>query len=292
MDVKVTSLNEKAMLVKLSTRRATLSRRDADAEAIIQQQMDDASLVVISKLFRDKNNPVKQVLSQLSEIYTKHKQMTLPYMDKGPRILPNNLYMDYTTDIRQMISKLDAQLQAVMVNYDSYVDQDIQFRSNGKAATRAVREDYPQAHEFESRVGVELRFMPLPDKKHFLFDLSDEDVNNFTQAMRDVEVLANNDAVKRMLEPLTHLVNKLNTPIGTEGSIFRDSAIENVVENAELAKKLLLDPDPAMLKTVDDLIATVSKYHSAWLRESPVVREQAAKQLDDIAKQMGAFMGA
>jgi len=28
-----------------------------------------------------------------------------------------------------------------------------------------------------------------------------------------------------------------------------------------------------------------------WLRESPIVREQAAKKLSDIASQMGAFMG-
>jgi len=292
MELKIASLNEKAMLVKLTTRRANLSRRDEHAEAVIQQQMDDASLVVVSKLFRDKANPVNRVMSLLSEVYTTHKKMTLPYMDKGPRILPNGLYMDYTTEVRGLIGKLDTQLKAVMPNYDSYVQQDMAYRNGGKAVGRASVDDYPQAHEFEARVGVELRFMPLPDKKHFLFDLSDDDVNNFTQAMREVEVMANNDAVNRMLEPLQHLVTKLNKPIGTEGAIFRDSAIENVVENAELAKKLLLDPPQQVLDTVNDLINTVSQYHSSWLRESPVVREQAAKKLDDIARQMGAFMGA
>lgn len=292
MDIKLKSLNEKAMLVKLTTRRANLSKRDEHAEAVIQQQMDDASLVVVSKLFRDKANPVNKVLSTLSEVYTYHKKHTLPYMDKGPRILPNGLYMDYTTEIRALIGNMDTQLQAVVPNYDLYVDQDILFRNGGKTVGRASRDDYPQAHEFESRVGIDLRFMPLPDKKHFLFDLSDDDVQNFTQAMHEVEVSANNDAVNRMLEPLKHLVDKLSKPIGTEGAIFRDSAIENVVENAELAKKLLLDPEPGVLRTVDDLINTVSQYHSAWLRESPVVREQAAKKLDDIARQMGSFMGA
>ena len=292
MDIKLKSLNEKAMLVKLTTRRANLSKRDEHAEAVIQQQMDDASLVVVSKLFRDKANPVNKVLSTLSEVYTYHKKHTLPYMDKGPRILPNGLYMDYTTEIHALIGNMDTQLQAVVPNYDLYVDQDILFRNGGKAVGRASRDDYPQAHEFESRVGIDLRFMPLPDKKHFLFDLSDDDVQNFSQAMHEVEVAANNDAVNRMLEPLKHLVDKLSKPIGTEGAIFRDSAIENVVENAELAKKLLLDPEPGVLRAVDDLINTVSQYHSAWLRESPVVREQAAKKLDDIAKQMGTFMGA
>jgi hypothetical protein len=125
-----------------------------------------------------------------------------------------------------------------------------------------------------------------------LFDLSDTDVSNFTQAMQDVERAAHNDAVGRMLEPLKRLVDKLNKPIGTDGSIFRDSAIENVVEGCELAKKLLIDASPEVIGSIDGLVTEMTKYHGSWLRESPVVREQAAKKLDDIARQMGAFMGA
>jgi hypothetical protein len=97
-----------------------------------------------------------------------------------------------------------------------------------------------------------------------------------------------------MLEPLQHLVDKLNRPIGTEGAIFRDSAVENVVEGLEVARKLLLDDCPELSQVIGQLDQAVSKYaeHKDWLRESPIVREQAAKQLDDIARQMGAFMGA
>lgn len=288
--MKVTNLNEKAMLVKLTTRRAHLARRDEYAEALIQQQLDDASLVVVSRLFRDKANPVNQLLSSINEAYTYHKLHTLPYVDKGPRVLPNSLYMEYTTEMRTRRNNVDNLRAKLMPDYDVFVQQDINFRSKGNG--RAKIDDYPTAHEFDSRMGFDLRFMPLPDKKHFLYDISDEDVQNFTQAMEDAAAAANNDAVQRMLTPLTHLVEKLNKPIGTEGAIFRDSAIENVIENAELAKKLLLDPDPEVLKTVDTLISTVGQYHSGWLRESPIMREQAAKKLDDIAKQMGAFMGA
>jgi hypothetical protein len=288
--MQVTTLSEKAMLVKLTTRRANLSKRDEHAEYIIQQQLDDASLVVISRLFRDNNNPVKKVLSTLNEAYVYHKKHTLPYTDKGPRILPNALYMDYTAEMRAKRNQLDNLRAKVMPNYDQYVQQDIAARS--KSTTRAKVEDYPTAEEFDARVGFDLRFMPLPDKKHFLFDLSDEDVQNFTQAMVDAEAAAKNDAVKRMLEPLKHLVDKLAKPIGTEGSIFRDSAIENVIEGTELAKKLLIDPPKELLDTINNLTSAVSQYHSEWLRESPVVREQATKKLDDIARQMGAFMGA
>lgn len=292
--MKVTTLSEKAMLVKLTTRRANLTRRDTAVEQIVQQQFDDASLIVNTKLFRDKDNPINQIVSAMSEGYTYHKNNTLPYIDKGPRILPNNVYMEYTSEMRSKISNVDALLNKHMPNYDQYVQMDIQYRSKGNPASRAKIEDYPTADEFASRMGFALRFMPLPDQKHFLFDLSDEDVANFSQAMIDAETTARNDALGRMLEPLKHLVEKLNKPIKAEGSVFRDSAIENIIEGVEVARKLMIDPTPEMQQVMNTLDQAVSKYanNKDWLRESPIVREQAAKQLDDIAKQMGAFMGA
>jgi hypothetical protein len=292
MELKVTSLSEKAMLVKLTTRRANLSKRDEYAESIIQQQMDDASLTVVSKLFRDKNNPINQLISSISEGYTYHKTHTLPYIDKGPRILPNAMYEEYTAEMRSRINKTETMKIRLMPQYDMFVQQDMMFRNGGKTVGRANVGDYPTSYEFESRMGFDIRFSPLPDRKHFLFDLSDTDVSNFTQAMQDVERAAHNDAVGRMLEPLKRLVDKLNKPIGTDGSIFRDSAIENVVEGCELAKKLLIDASPEVIGSIDGLVTEMTKYHGSWLRESPVVREQAAKKLDDIARQMGAFMGA
>jgi hypothetical protein len=296
MELKVASLSEKAMLVKLTTRRANLSKRDEHAEAFIQEQLDDTSLIVVSKLFRDKNNPINQLISAINEAYGYHKTHTLPYIDKGPRILPNAMYEEYTTDLRQRINKTESLKAKLMPDYDIFVQQDIKARSASAVAkgrpVKATINDYPTADEFESRMGFDIRFSPLPDRKHFLFDLSDADVSNFTQAMQDAERVAHNDAVNRMLEPLKHLVEKLNTPIGTDGSIFRDSTIENVVEGCELAKKLLIDASPEVIGSIDELVSEMTKYHGSWLRESPVVREQAAKKLDDIAKQMGAFMGA
>ena len=289
----ITSLSEKAMLVKLTMRRANLTKRDQVAEAVIQQQLDDTSLIVNSKLFRDKANPINKIMTAASEVYTYHKLNTLPWADKGPRVLPNAQYMDYTHEMRGKIDHVDAMIQNYLPNYDKYVQLDIAYRSKNPTA-RAKVEDYPTADEFAAKMGFDLRFMPMPDAKHFLFDLSPDDEAAFAASMEDTATMIKEDTIKRMLTPLQKLVEKLNTPIGTDGHIFRDSAIENIVEGIELARKLTLDESPEIKQLTDSLNAEVSKYASniEWLRESPVVREQAAKKLSDIASAMGAFMGA
>ena len=293
MDMKVTTLADKAMLVKLTMRRANLTKRDAVAEAIIQQQMDDSSLIVNSKLFRDKNNPINKIMTAASEVYTEHKKRTLPWADKGPRVLPNEQYMEYTQVMRGKISYVDTLMQKYLPNYDTYVQLDITHRSRNQTNARAKAEDYPTAIEFQTKMGFDLRFMPMPDQRHFLFDLSHDDLEAFNASMEQTAIIARDDAIKRMLDPLKHLVEKLGKPIGGDGHIFRDSAMENIVEGIEMARKLTFDNSPEIKQLTDELNKEVSKYadNMSWLRESPIVREQAAKKLSDIASAMGAFMG-
>jgi hypothetical protein len=285
-------LNEKAMLVKLTMRRANLTRRDQTAEMIIQSTMDDQSLIVNSKLFRDKLNPINKIMAEVSAVYQYHKIHTLPYIDKGPRILPNEAYMDYTTEMRSRIARVDALLDNYLPNWDTYVQLDIAYRSKNQTTSRVKADDYPTADEFRSKMGFDLRFSPLPDAKHFLYDIGEADLEAFNASIRDAERLARVDCIKRMLEPLEHLVEKLQTPIGAEGSIFRDSAIDNVLDGLNMARKLNMDDSEELNEAINHLssaLVTASRFKDS-LRESPVVREQAAEKLKAVANKMAGLM--
>jgi hypothetical protein len=298
--MQLTQLNAKAMAVKLTMRRANLSRRDAFAEAFIQDELGDVGLTVAKKLFRDKANEVNKLMSAVSEIYTYHRRNTLPYIDKGPRILPNNNYLSYATEMRNRIATVDAMLAAMIPNYDAYVQQDIAFRTaqdqhlKSKPASYKppCTDEYPSVLAFKEAMSFDLRFSPLPDAKHFLFDISDEDMQAFERSTEQAAALARGDAVQRMLAPLTHLAEKLSKPIGAKDSIFRDSAVENIIEGINEAKSLMLDDSPEIHATISELEKSVAHWsaHLNWMRESPIKRSEAAKKMADIASQMGAFM--
>lgn len=288
---KTAKLSDKAMLVKLTIRRAALTRRDEAVTTAIQQQYNDQSLTAVTKLFRNKQSPIYAVMHAVQEVYKYHREHTLPYVDAGPRILPNGMYMDYTTEMRSKIAHVDAMLKQWMPMYNQLVQDDILFRNGGQPTGRATTSDYPDAQDFESRMHFDLRFMPLPDSKHFLFDLTDEDEKAFERGMNEALALARNDAISRMLEPLSHLVAKLNTPIKETGSVFRDSAVTNIIEGCRMARKLAIDaPDELMaeIKKLEDL-ATGYTFNTEALRESPASREAAAKRLKEVADKMAAF---
>jgi hypothetical protein len=286
-------LCEKAILVKLSIRRPRLMNRDENAEIMLQRQLDDASLIVNSRLFRDRANPVNLIMSSLSEVYTYHRKHTLAHIDKGERILPNALFDSYTSAINHLILCKDSLVSKHMPNYDQYVQDDIRYRSQNTTTSRASVSDYPSAQEFRDRLSVSVQFAPMPDKRHFLFDLPEEQIAEFERAQADAAAAARADTIGRMLDPLKHLVDKLALPIGDKGSIFRNSAIDNILDGIEIARKLNIDESDEVNDAIRELTKSVALYadNVDAVRESPIVRKQAHTELNKIADRMSAFMG-
>ena len=143
-----TKLADKVILVKLTMRRASLTKRDAYLSDKIQRQEGDASLTVLTKLFKSKDNPISQIMSKYGEAYTYHKTHTLPYVDAGPRILPNDLYFEYTQEIKHRIAMMENLKRNYMPHYDQLVLEDVAYRNSGHAAGRAHVSDYPTAEQF------------------------------------------------------------------------------------------------------------------------------------------------
>lgn len=289
--MQATKLSSKALLVKLTIKRAALTRKDQALTDQIQAQQNDQSLTVLTKLFRDKHSPVYHVMQKVSEVYTYHKDNTLPWVDSGPRLLPSAQYMDYTTEMRHRIAVVDNMLNQWIPQYDLLVDADIKYRNGGQVTGRATADDYPTASEFRQRMSFDLRFQPMPDQSHFLFDLSEDDTKAFSDAITEAARLAKADAITRMLDPLKHLVMKLSIPIDTAGSVFRDSAVENIVEGCKAARRLMLEDTPELKAEIDQLenMAVSYTFGADALRNSPDTRAAAAKRLAEVADKMAAF---
>lgn len=291
MLTQVTKLSDKCMLVKLTIKRAALTKRDNFLTDKIQQQEGDSSLTVLTKLFRDKSSPINQIMAAVNEVYSFHRTHTLPYVDAGPRILPSDTYMDYTAQMKHLIAKVDNLKSQWLPDYDMLVQQDVMYRNAGHAAGRATADDYPSAEQFDRSTNIEYRFQPMPDARHFLFDLSDDDMAAFEQAEQEAAQQANLDTVARMLKPLSSLVSRLKEYQGQKGERFHNSLIQNVIEGCDLAQKLALNPTPELLKQIDELrqAAKACMDDVEIIKGSANKRDEARRKLEEVAARMGAF---
>lgn len=286
-----TKLSDKVVLVKLTIRRAALTKRDAVLTANLQAQEKDNSLTVLTKLFKDKDSAINQIMAKYGEVYQYHKKHTLPYMDAGPRILPNDMYMEYTQEMKHRIAQVDNLLDTYMPMYDQLVLDDVMYRNSGHAAGRANASEYPNAEDFRLSMSAELRFQPMPDASHFLFDLSEDDVASFKRAEEEAAQAANADTVQRMLKPIQALVTKLGEYQGLKGERFHNSLVENVIDGCTLARKLAINPTPELLADIAELEDAVQGYLKdvEMIKGSANKRVEAKKKLQDVASKMAMF---
>lgn len=289
--MELTKLSDKALLVKLTQRKAALTKRDNVLTATVQQQYNDNSLTVSTKLFRDKNSPINKIVAKYAEVYAYHKANTLPYVDAGPRILPSTMYFEYTQEMRQRIAVVDKLIEQWMPQYDQLVHDDVMFRNSGQAAGRACPSEYPSAEQFQAAMSNDLRFQPMPDARHFLFDLSEEDMAAFKAAEDETLQLANQETINRMLKPLHTLTKRLAEYQGTQKERFHNSLMENVIEGCKTARKLAINPPQELLNEINSIenLATTYLIGAEVIKGSANYRAEARTRLAEVAERLGTF---
>ncbi len=295
MLTKVTKLADKCMLVKLTIKRASLTKQDKAITQTIQQQFGDNSLTALTKLFRDKASPVNQIMQAINEVYEYHKKNTQPYVDAGPRLLLGDNYMDYTQEIRNRIAKVEQLKATFLPHYDVMVQDDLTYRrqaaqANGRAST-ANLDDYPTAEQFDTSTAIDVRFSPMPDARHFMFDLSEEDLKAFADAEQEAVERANADTVARMLKPLHSLVERLKEYQGQKGERFHNSLIQNVIEGCDNAQKIAINPTPELTNEINSLrdAAKACLADAEIIKGSAHARDAARAKLEAVAARMSAF---
>lgn len=280
----INTLADRAVLARLTRSTLRTSFRDKDLEATVRTQAGDDSITVHKHLFRDKGNRVRIMLAEAAEIYRMHMERTLPWIDRGPRLLPSADFLQYSQDMRDAIDKLTAKVPSLQADWPALVQADI--ASRGGAASV---DDYPAQEDLPGMFSFDLHIMPLPDTKDFRVQVDEATKQSLERALAAAEQTARSDILRRMLEPLSKAADKLSVPIGEQGSIFRDSLIENIKEGLAQAKSLNIVDDPdlqAIIDRVEDVVERTVSQPDA-LRTQQGARDNAKRELDDLLNNLG-----
>ena len=275
-------LDEKAVLIQVKRRMYSPYKLDeAESKAYGAGNVN-------KHLFQGRDNRVKQAISAYTSVYAYVKDNTVPWTT-GVDMLNITHYMDVTRGLRDLIAKADATVADLVRHWDDEVRADY----NRLLPTgHACLDDYPTASEVAEKFGIEVRFMPVPTAGDFRVQISDEDKASLQKQLEDAERNAARHVIEQMLEPMKRAVDKLAVPIGDDGSIFRDSLIDNMVEVAERMNRVNISDDPVVRDRINDLRSLIGAYsrNKDVLRNSQSVREKAATQINDLVSQMAGLV--
>ena len=285
--VNVKNLDEKAVLVQVKRRMYSPYKLDTEESRAY------GAGNVNKHLFEGRNNRVKEAISKYTEVYTYAKDNTVPWTT-GVELLNIQNYMDFTNGLRELIHNANDAVDDLYNNWDAEVAADLG-RLSAIAASKgkpslANPADYPDADEMRAKFSIEVRYMPVPSADGFdpRLGISDEDKATVQKQLDDATANASAHVLNEMIEPMRRAVSKLNVKIGEDGSVFRDSMIDNMVDVASRMAKVNVSDDPVIAERIKDLQSLVGTYanNKDMLRNVPSVREKAATQIDDLMSKM------
>ncbi|MDY0088653.1 MAG: hypothetical protein RBS78_08930 [Coriobacteriia bacterium] len=283
------TLAEKAMLVRLTRGMLSTDVTDNGATALVENQTGVRRAGKYRKKLLADSAKFAAVREAYNALYTYHQQHTLPWTDAGPRLLPASMYFDYTQEIRQLRAACDNALLLLRQSWVQEIDND-----RHRLGPMFNADDYPA--DPADKFYHEVQFMPVPSAGDFRVQIDPEDVASLENAISEAERGVSRHIIESLLEPLTHAAQKLATPIGAQGSVFRDTLIENIAEAVERLPKLDISGDPRIAEAIAETRQLVEKYYGKedLLRQQPEVRAQAAidakARVADIMNNLGGLL--
>jgi hypothetical protein len=216
-----------------------------------------------------------------------HNQHTLPWADKGERLLPTALFMDYKQTMDNFAQTFDIMCDNFFHAYPVLVHQ---AQSNLGSLYRA--DDYPVIEEVRTKFGFRRAVNPLPEAGDFRLDVNIADLEEIKQeyTRKFDERLA--DAMKAPWERLHKILEDMSVKLTDEtdanGEImkkrYHETLITNAQELCELLTKLNVTKDPKLEAARRDLESTMLGADIESIKESAEVRVDLKNRVDSILK--------
>jgi hypothetical protein len=213
-----------------------------------------------------------------------HNSMTMPWADRGARLLPTSLFLDYKTEANRRRAQFAHMVEHFVKEYPR-----LQTVAQSTLGNFYDPTDYPSVEEVTNKFGFRLVFTPMAETGDFRLDVAREEMEDLR---KQYEANANERIAAAMQEQwgklhetLTRMSEKLVEPEGEDKRRWHDTFISNAHELCKMLGHLNITKDPKLEDARNKLEKAIHGVHVDDLRNDVAVREDVKEKLDDILKQ-------
>lgn len=280
------SISSSAVLVELNISVWTANKLDKGAtDTVLASNSASKDSAQVRKNLMAGTDKRKKIADYAAKARLYHNQITLSWSDKGARLLPTSLFMDYKINMNTYRSNMLIMIEDFYANYADLIEL-----SKHHMGDLFNPYDYPSIEELRSKFGFRLVFSPLPEGGDFRLDIPKADMEELGEQYE----CAFNDRLKdAMREPweklhknLVHISEKLTDIEGDDDTKkrYHDTLITNAQELCGLLTHLNITKDPMLEQARRSLELTMLGVDIEAIKESPDVRSSVKAKVDDILK--------
>lgn len=277
------SISSSALLVELNISvwpaskldREVTDKVNTDASAVRGASQTKKNLFAGTSLRKDISDFAARV-----RLY--HNKHTLPWADKGERMLPTALFMDYKQTMNGFEQTFNMMCTNFFVEYPRLVaDAPNNLGSMYKA------EDYPEIEEVRLKFGFRRAVKPIPESGDFRLDIPAHDLaemkNDYEKQYSDRLAEAMREPWERLHKTLVGMSEKLTDIEGDESKKrYHDTLISNPIELCGLLTKLNVTNDPKLEEARRQLELTMLGADIESIKEDADSRSALKSKVDAI----------
>ena len=212
-----------------------------------------------------------------------HNQHTLPWADKGERMLPTKLFMEYKQTMNGFEQTFRMMCNNFFLEYPRLVaEAPVNLGAMYKA------EDYPELDEVREKFGFRQSINPLPDSGDFRLDIPAEDLEDVRAEFKDKFDERLKEAMRAPWEKLHKVLlgmsEKLKDGDGDDKKRYHDSLLTNPLELCELLTKLNVTNDLVLEEARRQVELTMLGANIDNIKEDAVSRTELKSKVDSILK--------
>lgn len=223
-----------------------------------------------------------------------HQTRTLPWTDKGPRILPIELYFEYMQALDKLRAEWDATLNIFLPQYPSLRDAE-RVRLNGMWRV----EDYPREDRLREKFSFTVQVTPVPDARDFRVSITDTELRRIQTSVSVQQLSAvvsgTKELLTRMRDGAADMAKRLrNTKLnsaGEEVGNFKSSVVSNLTDLLPLVRKLNINDDEDVTRLADEIGRDLASLSVDELKASAPLRTTAMQRAQEIASKLQSYLG-
>ena len=211
-----------------------------------------------------------------------HNKHTLPWADKGERMLPTALFMDYKQTMNGFEQTFNMMCNNFYIEYPRLV-------AEAPTALQGLHkaEDYPELTDVRLKFGFRRTVKPVPEAGDFRLDIPAYDLEEMRSEFMSQQDRKLAEAMRepwdRLHKTLVAMSEKLTDVEGDDGKKrYHDTLLTNPLELCALLTKLNITNDPKLEEARRQVEVAMLNADMESIKEDADTRSQLKSKVDAI----------
>jgi hypothetical protein len=277
------SISASALLVELNISvwpaskidRETTDQINTNAGAVRDATQTKKNLFAGTSLRKD----IEKLAARVRQY---HNQHTLPWADKGERLLPTKLFMEYKQTMNAYEDQFNIMCNNFFVEYPRLVQE-----AQVNLGRLYDANDYPDLEEVRLKFGFRRTVKPVPESGDFRLAVPETDLaelrEQYDQQYQEKLAEAVREPWERLHTELVTVSKKLTDVQGEEGKKrYHDTLLSNPLELCVLLTKLNVTNDPKLEEARRQVELTMLGANMEAIKEDQHHRAEVKSKVDAI----------